>query len=338
MQRLSLSFSALVSIVITGLCPVPIEALTQDTIPLNDLAWNTAGTMLAVARNDGSIELFNASGKSIAILQVADETDSIRSVSWSPVQDNRLAFGSRRGTVKVIDVKSDRYEVIRRIPVAQNYIREVSWNTSGTYLATSGETGGGNTCVSTLAVWDANTGDEIITWKEDFSVVDLAWHPILSNMLLVSTVEDNYGAELIYWDVESDAVLWTIHEPESGVIGVTWSSPGNKFASATDDWEGVRIRIHEVSTGFPSVTLPTEITSVTASMTWYPNDYLAVSGYLPEDDKGVVQVWDTETKTIIQQAVYSDAHISILAWHPTGKLALGSGDGTILIEEDKYKP
>jgi WD40 repeat protein/serine/threonine protein kinase len=147
--------------------------LTGFNCQENALAWNPAGTHLAIAGNPWVIVLDAAAiGQPSAILNGHQEL--VTSVVWSP-DGTRLASGSRDRTVRVWDVAA-RKELF--ILEGHTFgVSSVAWSPDGARLASTGAD-------QTVRFWEAATGKEIVSisfissrYYRDFSGASLAWSP-----------------------------------------------------------------------------------------------------------------------------------------------------------------
>jgi|GEM_PF-2924027 len=64
------------------------KTLAQISLSVTNLAWNSNGTLLAVAHDNGVVDIQNISGQ--VLVSIDPAAGSIRSVSWSPTDNSKL--------------------------------------------------------------------------------------------------------------------------------------------------------------------------------------------------------------------------------------------------------
>jgi WD40 repeat protein len=117
-------------------------ALSMDLDP--------SGTLIAVARNNGSVRIFPAAnGPGRVLLRPSIDPAVILEIAFSP-KGERLAVGTLEGDVRVLDVESG--SVVARLESAHEGLEDVEWSSDGRLLATAG---GDNAA----RIWDSTTGE-----------------------------------------------------------------------------------------------------------------------------------------------------------------------------------
>jgi WD40 repeat protein len=100
-------------------------------INLSIVAWSLEGSKVATVSNNNVIQMWDVATQSL-ISELTAHTDIVRSMSWSPVDSNRLATGSQDFTTKIWDITNG--QVLVNIALERFGIRVV-WSRDGQRLA-----------------------------------------------------------------------------------------------------------------------------------------------------------------------------------------------------------
>lgn len=306
--------------------PPPMQNAANFHAGVSDLAWNQDGTLLAVARYDGSLEILNRDRQTSSVFHFyTSRDDYISSVAWSLSEPFRFAVAGLHGHIRIYRFDLDHLELMLDYSYIQNYVRKIEWSSDGQMLASLGETGGGATSTSTVQIWNTNTGDLLAVHETSQTLTDIAWNPQNSDQILVTAVEDYYGAEIFLWDVAVQRITWAVEEPDSGVLQIAWSPDGELFASSSDDFENEAaiLRVHDAETGVVTTILPTMQTYI-STISWAPNMNLAVSG------ASAIEIWDGTSALKVESIELTDFGTN-LAWSQASILAYDASDGRVVI-------
>jgi WD40 repeat protein len=201
-----------------------VDAITGNTIyrllghqcNINSLAWNSNGTWLASAAEDGIIVWNVANG------QIISEASRLGlgaySVAWQP---NGIQFLYTLGEQPVIEfVNSDTGQLINSFFSEGGTTFSADWSPDGSLVA-SGD--------NAVRVWDMATGQLIKTFTgHSGAVFPVLWSP--DGTLLASVAGDN---TVRIWNVATNENLLTI--PVGAVWRLDWSPSGNAIAASSLD-------------------------------------------------------------------------------------------------------
>ena len=317
------------------IAPLSGAVLSQSSAAIvNDVSWNRDGTLLASGRDDGTVEIISRTGQPSFTFSVYNF--ALTSVSWSPIEDNKLAIGSRDGTIRLLDLNGGQFNVALEFPSNKEFARKVEWSPNGTYLASIESSGSGVGLASEVNIWDASSGTLVQTYTDGYDLTDIAWNPQNSNLLLLTGVANDQGAEIVLWDAINNTVMWTALQPDDGVTSIAWNLDGNMFATMTegvsDETYGTAfVRIHDGTTGNLILTLPTSM-SFRGAIAWTPSQRLAVS------DRRTIQIWDPTTSQIVESFQPTNP-VNTISWSPDGSnLAYGGIGGIVEVAELTQPP
>ena len=184
-------------------------------------------------------------------------------------------------------------------------VRSIAWHPDGTRVASGARD-------DTMRIWDAETGQLLRTIENDGSIWALAWSPEGDRLASVS------GPELIIWDGETGQDLATFHAHENFVADVVWSPDGQRLASAC--WDKT-VRIWDVETEQQLAVL--EHPKRLWCTAWHPDGRRLATGAF---DEGIIRVWDTEAKEVVETFDGGTDRTPALAWHRDGERLVSSGD------------
>jgi dipeptidyl aminopeptidase/acylaminoacyl peptidase len=173
---------------------------------------------------------------------------------------------------------------------------------------------------STIKIWDAASGKELLTFKgHDQGVLSVAFSP--DGRRLASGSEDN---TIKIWDAGSGQETLTLKGHASEVWSVAFSPDGRRLASGSSD---TTIKIWDAGSGQETLTLKGHAGEV-CSVAFSPDGRRLASGSWDN----TLKIWDAasgqETLTLKGHAVY----VLSVAFSPDGRrLASGSADSAIKI-------
>jgi WD40 repeat protein len=131
------------------------------------LDWSSDGSRLITSSSyENSLYLIDRASTAFSTLYVGSE--AITDVNWNP-DDMKIAFGDVDGNVQIWNTELAQLDNVATPHTSA--VTAVDWKPDSSQQIASASTDG------TLVVWDALTGDEIYTTKNDTGIYDLAWSP-----------------------------------------------------------------------------------------------------------------------------------------------------------------
>nr|A8IZG4.1 RecName: Full=Probable cytosolic iron-sulfur protein assembly protein CIAO1 homolog [Chlamydomonas reinhardtii] len=291
----------------------PIGALSGHDDRVWNVAWSPQGDMLASCSGDKTVRIWSRRqprpSEQWYCSAILDQchTRTIRSVAWSPT-GRALATASFDATVAVWELSSGVWEQVAELEGHENEVKCVAWNPDGRLIATCGRD-------RSVWIWESMPGREFecVDVKQGHSqdVKAVTWHP--SGELLVSA---GYDDTIKLWTYDGDE--WGCAQTlggtgtghESTVWDVCWDPVSRaRLASCSDD---LTLRLWE------SRAAPTSTPASAPAGA-------AAAGFVPSrpDLRCAVTLSGHHRRTVFS-----------LDWAPTGLIATGDGDDSILAEEE----
>ena len=215
-----------------------------------DVKWSSDGKYIASCGFGTTVRVWNATtGEDIILYNEHGSIDPLLetlAVAWSP-DGTRIVSASSMGTVKhTIDVWDARTGRVylkyaghkKRLRDLVYTITALAWSPDGAYIASSGSdkiphelhmnTSKGD---KTLQVWNATTGEHIMTCKSAFSWVNsLAWSP---DTRYIASAESEKVVRI--WDATNGKQILQYQGHTQSVRAIAWSPDGSCIASASND-------------------------------------------------------------------------------------------------------
>ena len=288
--------------------PKPLFDLDARTGPVWSVAFSPDGNSLAMAVNDGSVQLWNA--RTGALMSTIP---AHKGIVWSVAYDrdgSQIATAGDDGWVKLWDPHTsndlDRFE-------SPNAVRIVAFSPDGKYLATGTRTGA-------VRVWDAKTLKSVIaTQGHNAAVLSLAFSP--DGKLLASS-DDSKTIKI--WDVSnSDGKEITTFRDHVGPVYSVAFHPTRKIL-ASGSWDR-SIRLWDIEKNQQIAKLEGHREDV-RSVAFAPDGVHLVSG---SEDR-TAKLWDINSG---KEEMTFKGHVSTIynvAISKDGKrVATASRDGTV---------
>jgi WD40 repeat protein len=211
-----------------------IEKQTERTVAsfvadqgegIRDFDWSPDGSKVVGATWLGTIYIWDFETGELLHKMVHGDGAFVNEVEWSP-DGTRIATAGIDSIAWIWDAATGEplYSLVGHEPPAE--VWSVTWSPDGTRLLTTS----GNEDIGaedkTARVWDANTGEELLTIPEHSSTVIWgSWSPDGTRILTTST--DNTTR---VWDAETGEELLTLATPNQYYIVAEWSPNGDYFA------------------------------------------------------------------------------------------------------------
>jgi WD40 repeat protein/transcriptional regulator with XRE-family HTH domain len=290
--------------------------LTGHQGPVNAVAFNPSGTLLATASSDSTVRLWRVFDRE-PVATLTGHHGKVVTVAFSP--DGRtLASAGSDGTVRLWDVATRR--TVALLDGHLDSVRAVAFSPDGRFLASGCADGA-------IELWDV-TGRRVLADLAGHSggVNTVAFAP--DGGLLASGSSDR---TVRLWDMSKLTTnLWgtTSHQPLATltghtdvVLGVAFSLDGRTLASGGSDrtvrlWDTVSHQPRAVLTG------PTDDVNAVA----FTPDGTTVLGATGD---GTVKLWDTASHRITATlAGHTDYVMDVAVNHQGNLLATASFDGS----------
>jgi len=316
------------------------------------ISWTEDGELACIVGVDGSVRIWD--------LTIGLELQSLpffgaSSCEWSHAEDRIFAAGSELNDIKVFELSP----TLLTFPGTPGIVTGPDWSPDGLQMGRAFPYGD-------VQIWDADTGDEILTldsgegemnglvwshsgdriltWNEDNTT--RVWDSSNGEMLLeftghqggvfsgdwspdgsrIATGDMDKNPKIIVWDSETADELWKIELPEAEVGFATWSPDGTRIATTGGKGEA---SIRDAETGEVIHALfPDDFTPWTEGSAWSHDGDLIIIYSL-----GIGRVFDTKTgQELINLSSAYTGSVWRIDWSPNDELiyTLG-GDGTYRI-------
>ncbi|MBO1347485.1 MAG: PD40 domain-containing protein [Hormoscilla sp. GUM202] len=188
-----------------------------DRYQLWSVSFSPDGSLLATAESNGTVHLWEKSGKKLSVL--TGHTDKVNSISFSP-DGQLLATAADDGTARLWDLSSGQQ--LEKIFRHQGKVLSVSFRPDGSVLATSGSDG-------TVSLWDLSgqlleqfQAHEGWVWSVSFS-------PNGSQLATASG-----DGRPVLWNLQGEK-LAEFKGHQKGVNSISFSPDGQLLATAGAD-------------------------------------------------------------------------------------------------------
>jgi WD40 repeat protein/serine/threonine protein kinase len=291
------------------------------------VAFSPDGKRLAGGQDNGWVKGWDAqTGKELFTFR--GHNTEVTSVAFS-VDGKRLASASYDGSVKVWDVHAAPKPLT--LPgVAASSVVSAAFSPDGKRLATGGK-GGLGSGPGMLKVWDAQTGQEIITLKGHTADVTTVAYSSDGKRLASSSADRSVKV----WDGQTGQELLTFNGHSQEVSGVAFSPDGKRLASAS--FKGNTVKVWDAQTGQELLNCKGDARGSRPNSVAFSPDgkRLAVGGGgLGGGWHGEVKVLDAQTGQELLSLKGHTSGAGSVTFSPDGKRLASAGgwlDGTVKV-------
>ncbi len=277
-------------------CRQASRAIEPGSPCAGGVAWNAKTGEIAIATNDGTIEIWDEGGAKTRTLKPKHRP--IYQLAWSA--DGQLACGAHN-VVTVWDAASDepRFELTDHTGT----VWAVAWSADGKRLASAGNE-------VQIRIWDSQgTPLRTIPIKEKTRsnhVVDLDWSP--DGVYLAAAQESSRCA---IWNSQTGELVKVFSNPSpeaSPLAAVAWSPDGTKLAAG----HVPNIIVRDLD-GRQLSSIPGDA-SQTLSLQWSPDGQRLASG----GNDHTVRVWDFSVGAFTHSLNLHQSPVKTVAWNDDG--------------------
>jgi serine/threonine protein kinase len=296
--------SAIASSALVRVRAISERVALSHPLAVSDLAWSPGGQMVACAKGQDHVQLFDSSSKQPLPVRQLGPGIRVASVSWS-LDSQQIACACNDGLVHILHrtgMENERGSA--PYPAHASAVERVAWSPNGKYIA--------STANGAVHVWHAKSHNTIRIYREHQSpITSLSWSP--DSWFLVSCGLDGHVRA---WHAFSGRTVFDC--PLDAVRCVAWSPDGRMLAAgswhATHIWylaDGRLMGIYR------------EQAQLITMLAWSPDGQQIASS----SSDGTVHLWQPYQCKRIRVYQEHKEHVSAVAWSPQGS-DLVSGDVT----------
>jgi WD40 repeat protein len=286
---------------------------------IGSMAFNPAGTRLAIAGQDGTVTLWDpATAHQVSVIPAADGHDPIVGVAFNPAGILIVAYDS--GNVRLWDPATG-HQTGARMHTDINFLEQVAFNATGTLMATY--------TPSDVQIWDPATGHQIaaipaIAMTDTGGITNMVFNAAGTLLAIAGST-----GLVTLWDPASGhrvaAIPATTRPISAG--GVAFNTAGTMLAIAADNGA---ITLWDPAT---AQRINTALSTPTAGGIEDAAFNAAGTLLATVDGQGRVDLWDPATqeliRTVTEPAVGSLFHRVV--FNAAGTLLATADDGSVTL-------
>ena len=277
--------------------------------PLQAVAFSPDGARLATAGSDAIARVWDIETGRELVRLAGHSRGVLGNLAFTPDGDRLLTTGLD-GTTRLWDVSVAGARDWLTVPSARLIYAGVAFAPDGATFATPAEPAG-------VTIWDAATGDEVITLtghEPKLTTVDFS--PEGTKLVAASDLTERPPV----WDVRSGELLFTLDGHASTVRVAAFSPDGRRIVTGSLD---TTARVWDAATGEQLGVLRDAAGAVDA-VAYSPDGRLLVTG----EEGGDVRVRDATTHAPVVRLSGHRGAVKDVAFGPDGMLVTASDDGT----------
>ncbi len=268
---------------------------------IDSIAISPDGKRIISGGGDNTIKVWD-SATGAELMTLRGHGDWVGSIAISP-DGKRIVSASGDKTIKVWDAAIRAEVVTLRGP--QDYVLSIAFSPDGKRIA--------GTSADRIAVWDATTGEEVMTLHH-IRATDALFSPDGKRI-----VSGSYDNTIKVWDSATGDELMTLRGHDDRVWSVAFSPDGKRIVSGSYD---ETIKVWDSASGDELMTLRGHKERV-ESVAFGPYGKRIVSG---SEDK-TIKIWDAVTGTELMTLRGHRGEVKSVAFSPDGKrIVSGSWD------------
>jgi WD40 repeat protein len=194
---------------------------------VNDVAFSADGTRILTAGDDQSVRVWHTIvGDELLVL--GGHKGAVTGVAFSPDGTKLATAGHHTARLWTVDVAVEL--LVMRGHEGRDSIERQIWDVAFSPEGNRIATAGGD---STVRVWDAATGEELLVlYGHEDAVNSVAFSP---DGTRIATAGGKYDNSTRVWDAAGGAELLVLRGPQRAVNSVAFSPDGTRIATADND-------------------------------------------------------------------------------------------------------
>ena len=257
--------------------------------PVTTLAWHPTQARLAIAGEDGSVQIFQlGADEGIPVVRAGRRWTQL--VAWSPKGDMLAVAKGHTAYIFAPDGKQ-----LIRLPAVESTITGLAWSPDGAGIACA--------CYGGIHLFDPRSGGRLRHLKSKGSMLSLAWSP--DGKVIASGCQDN-NVHLWRFPKADDTVLPGVPlKPRA----LSFSDDGQLLATT----DGPDVTVWNVADETPRGVVPVRLIgppSLATALTFARSGGLLATGYRD----GVVHVWTPRDHDQAVGFLPLDSQIEALEW------------------------
>ncbi len=268
---------------------------------VRDCALGSDGTWAASISNDGSLKLWDTETGTEQV-NVADSTSRLSSCAISPKDD--FVVYSVDNVLKVWDTETEKERFTLRSRTAAEM--------NGCAASPAGDRIVGASGDSNLRVWDATSGEHLLTLRGHREGVDACAVSPTGDWI----VSASYDTTLKIWDAKTGTERKTLSGHADVVHNCAISPAGDWIVSACRDGQ---LKVWDVKTGTERLTLTGHTSGIRGCAINPAGDRIVSASR-----DGTLKVWDTATGACLSTLAV-DGRLYACAVHPDGEHIVAAG-------------